>query len=97
MGYTITIERKALEDESIPKDLRDALRVIERYGLKAKSTEKQRKAAEYATKVRQERAIRKINDAVNLLRMEGRKVTAYAVAKEAGVSYNTVRKYLSVD
>jgi len=94
-GYTINIERKALEDEKIPKDLKEALKVIERYGMKAQSTEKQKRAAEYATKIRQERVKRKIQDAVNILRLQGEEITAYKVAKVAGISYNTAKKYLN--
>jgi len=36
----------------------------------------------------------KIQNAINLLKLEGKEITAYRVAKEAGVSYNTARKYL---
>ena len=35
-----------------------------------------------------------IQNAVNMLRMEDRDITPYAVAKEANISYNTARKYL---
>jgi len=93
-GYTVTIEKRALEDKNIPEDLRRALEIIEKYGLKAQSTEKQKRAAEYATKIRQERVKRKIQDAINILRLQGEEITAYKVAKTAGVSYNTAKKYL---
>jgi len=94
-GYTINIEHKALEDKNIPEDLRRALEIIEKYGMKAQSTEKQKKAAKHATKIRQERVKRKIQDAINLLRLKGEKITAYKVAKTASISYNTAKKYLN--
>ena len=38
---------------------------------------------------------KKINNAINLLRLEGRDITPYAVAKTAAISYNTAKKYLA--
>lgn len=35
----------------------------------------------------------KIQNAVNLMRLEGEKMTPYSVAKKAGVSYNSAKKY----
>lgn len=46
-----------------------------------------------ATEVRMQRAQEAIEKAVNLMRLEGRELTAYSVAKRAGVSYNTAKKY----
>jgi predicted HTH transcriptional regulator len=37
---------------------------------------------------------KKINNAINLLRLECREITAYNVAQTAGISYNTAKKYL---
>ena len=54
-GYTISINKALIEDENTPADLKKAIEIIEHYGLKAKSTEKQKKSAERATKVRSER------------------------------------------
>jgi len=38
----------------------------------------------------------KIENAINLLRMENKQPTAYSVAKIAGISYNTAKKYLKM-
>jgi len=46
-----------------------------------------------ATKSRERIAKAKINNAINLLRLEDKKITTYAIAKESGCSYNTVKKY----
>ena len=35
----------------------------------------------------------KIQNAINLLRLQGKSINAYQVAKLSGVSYNTARKY----
>ena len=50
-------------------------------------------AAKRATIVRQDRVKEKIRNAVNLLHLENAKVNVNSVAKKAGVSYNTVKKY----
>ncbi len=46
-----------------------------------------------ATKKREMVAKEKIQNAINLLRIESRNITAYAIAKQSGCSYNTVKKY----
>lgn len=60
---------------------------------KSSLTVKKSKATVKATKVRQEQAKIKIETAVNLMRMFNKRITVYAVAKEAEVSYNTANKY----
>ena len=57
------------------------------YGSKVRRTQK-------ATKAKIEKSKEKIRNAINLLKMEGKEITAYAVAKTAGISYNTAKKYL---
>lgn len=53
---------------------------------------KKQTAIREATKARERIAKEKIINAINLLRFEGKKLTAYAIAKESGCSYNTVKK-----
>ena len=93
-GYTIIIQKNALNDEKLPADLKLALEIIKKYGYTPPPSQKKRDAAAAATKIRQARAKEKIQNAINLLKLEGKEVTAYAVAKVAGVSYNTAKKYL---
>ena len=59
----------------------------------SKATDKQTTAAAKATAIRTTRAKEKIVNAVNLLRLEGKNISEYAVAKESGCSINTVKKY----
>lgn len=47
-----------------------------------------------ATKSRQDTAKAKIINAMNMLRLEDKNITAYSIAKESGCSYNTVKKYM---
>ena len=48
-----------------------------------------------ATETKKLKAREKVQNAVNLLRLQGEEVNAYRVAKIANISYNTARKYLS--
>ena len=50
-------------------------------------------AAAKATKTRSDNAKLKIENALNLMRLENRPISVYLVSKEAGVSYNTANKY----
>jgi len=54
---------------------------------------KKQSSIQEATKARERIAKEKINNAINMLRLEDKKLTAYAIAKESGCSYNTVKKY----
>lgn len=51
-------------------------------------------AAAKATKARQERTKAKINGAINVLRLYGKKITAEAVAEEAKIARGTAQKYI---
>lgn len=51
------------------------------------------KAVKKATEARSKKAKDKIINSINILRMEGKKLSVNAVAKDAGVSYNTAVKY----
>jgi len=50
-------------------------------------------AAAEAAEAKSKIALEKIQNAVNLLKLEGKRVTPYLVAKTAGISYNTAKKY----
>ena len=52
-----------------------------------------RNATAKANDIRVQKARKKIEIAINLLRLEGRDITVYSVSKEAKVSFNTVKKY----
>ena len=47
-----------------------------------------------ARAVKTTRTKEKIQNAINLLRLQGQPINAYQVAKLSGVAYNTARKYL---
>ena len=49
--------------------------------------------ANKAAKAKENQAKEKVKNAINLLRLQGEEVNPYRVAKIAGISYNTARKY----
>jgi len=60
-------------------------------------SEKIIKATQKATEARTKRAKKKIDNAINILRMENKPITHYSISKIAEVSYNTVKKYVNLD
>ena len=65
--------------------------------LKARKTSKKiQDATVAATKARTNAAKKKIQDAINMLRFENKKITYYSISKYSNVSYNTVKKYLNL-
>lgn len=50
-----------------------------------------------ATESRTKAAKEKIQNAINILRMENKKITHYSIAQTSGVSFTTVKKYLNDD
>ncbi len=93
-NYTITIEKRALEDNELPQEVQEALQTLAKYGYTPPPSQKKRESAKRAREALQAKTKEKIQNAINLLKMEGKEITPYRVAKEAGVSYNTARKYL---
>jgi len=59
-----------------------------------KTSDKIKQATKKATAKRTAAAKAKIQNAINILKMENKKITHYSVAKTAQVSYATVKKYL---
>lgn len=59
----------------------------------SKDKSKKQSSIKEATKKRERIAKDKIINAINLLRIENKNITAYAIAKKSGCSYNTVKKY----
>lgn len=60
-------------------------------------SEKKVNATKKATATRTAKAKEKIQNAINLLRLENKEMTIYNISKIAGVSFQTVQKYLSND
>jgi response regulator of citrate/malate metabolism len=58
---------------------------------------KKHSASEKATKARSSKAKEKMQNAINILRMENKTITHYSIAQMSGVSFNTVKKYFNDD
>ena len=95
-GYTITINKNLAENTEMPLELQEAIKTIERYGIKPKSTSRQKEAARKATEKRSELARLKIENAINILRLENKAINCNSVARVSECSINTVRKYKSL-
>lgn len=94
----------ALKTESDLKKLQevfdpDALEMLEliAHQIREEATKfistSKRNATLKATDIRVKRAREKITNAVNLMRLEGKKINTNSVANVSGVAYNTVKKY----
>jgi len=57
-------------------------------------SQKKQQSAKNALKVKVTKTKEKIQNAINLLRLQGKPINAYQVSKLSGVAYNTARKYL---
>ena len=93
LGYRINIEKENITDADARAEIEKALAILEKYSVSDQISAMRAKSVAKATKVRQDTAKRKIEDAVNLLRLENRNISEYAVAKKSGCSINTVKKY----
>ncbi len=92
-GYKVNIEKENITDADARAEIEKALAILEKYSVSDQISAMRAKSVAKATKVRQDTAKRKIEDAVNLLRLENRNISEYAVAKKSGCSINTVKKY----
>ncbi len=59
-----------------------------------KSSSKKNIAASNATEARTDAAKEKIENAINILRLENKKMTHYSISKTGNVSFMTVKKYV---
>jgi len=64
---------------------------------KSGKTSGRKRAATKATETRVERAKEKIQNAINLLKLENKEITAYQISKVSGVHYTTVKKYIDTE
>ncbi len=90
----ITIPDKLIKDmDQLDIETANAINTLLRKGERVLSQRKQETAKE-ACKVKISKTKEKIQNAVNLLRLQGESINPYKVAKLSGVAYNTARKYL---
>ena len=80
------------DDENTYKDLEELIIIMENEYKKPIKLTKQN-ATRKANIIKEERSVKKIRNAINVLHFENKKININRVAKEAGVSYNTAKKY----
>jgi Fic family protein len=92
----ISAELKEKLFREVEQEIAELEELIKHYDQSGK-TEKRKSAAAAATEARSQRAKEKIQNAINLLKIEGKEITAYQVSKVSGVHYATVKKYLDTE
>ncbi len=92
-GHQVTIPDALLKDERMTEELREAIKVMVSIGYEVDTSHRQTRASKIATRARTEKALEKITNAINILRMESRNINCNSVAIESGCSINTVTKY----
>ena len=91
----LTIPDKLIEQiDQLDIETANAINTLIRKGERVISKKKQ-ETAQKALKVKVSKTKEKVQNAINLLRLQSKPINAYQVAKLSGVSYNTVRKYLN--
>jgi len=90
----LTIPDKLISQlDELDVETANAINTLLRKGKRVISQKKQETAKE-ACKVKVSKTKEKIQNAINLLRLQGKPINPYQVAKLSGVAYNTARKYL---
>ena len=91
-GYEITVSKEEADE------LERAKAILDKHGFRAvrKTADKRKKqeSIKRANEVRVSKTKEKMQNALNLLRFQDDKITAYRLAKEAGVSQPTAKKFL---
>ncbi len=95
MRITITNhEFDALQKILVQNDMTLYNRINEEFKKSVLSrTKKKIKATTKANMVKRKKSKEAVVNAVNMLRLEDRKITIYSVAKTASISYNTAKQY----
>ncbi len=92
LGYKINITKEDIPEEA-EAEIKKALETLQKYSIDKQVSILQKQAMKKATQSRTDKAKRKIENAINLLRLEGKNISEYAIAKKSGCSINTVKKY----
>jgi Fic family protein len=90
----ITIPDKLIKElKTLDINTANAINTLLDKGIRVTSKKKQ-ETAKNASKIKQTKTKEKIQNAINLLRLQGNNINAYQIAKISGVAYNTAKKYL---
>jgi len=92
----VTIDDEILDlilAECKNRDITDGIKKAIQEAKKHNQTPAKKGATKKANEAKKKKSIEKIQNAINLLRLEGKTINAYQVAKSSGLNYNTVHKY----
>ncbi len=90
--WDIIEHRMKKEKDKYEKNFEYLCKAIEKELFKPVKTTK-RNATKNATRAKIENSKKEIENTVNLMRLQGKKITVNSVANNSIVSYNTVKKY----
>ena len=91
----LTIPNKLIDDiDNLDIETANAINTLINKGERVISQKKQ-DTAKAALKIKMTKTREKIQNAINLLKLQNKPINAYQISKLSGVSYNTARKYLN--
>ena len=91
----VTIPDKLISEiDKLDIETANAINTLIEKGERVISKKKQ-ETAKNALEVKVTRTKEKVQNAINLLRLQNKPINAYQITKLSGVSYNTARKYLN--
>ncbi len=83
------IIEKTKDDKTIYEHLKNAIKSAKT----SNSSDLKKTATKKATETKIATSKAKIQNAINILRLENKKINAYQITKISGLNYNTVSKY----
>ena len=90
----LTIPNKLIDDiDNLDIETANAINTLLKKGERVISQKKQ-DTAKAALKIKMTKTKEKIQNAINLLKLQNKPINPYQVSKLSGVAYNTARKYL---
>jgi len=95
-GFNFNNITKYLNEDEAQKEILSNLLNKMNNPKKIKTSHKKTTAALKAQSAKQKQSKRKIQNAINLLRLEGKKINAHSIAQTANISYNTAKKYKNI-
>ena len=91
----VTIPDKLISEiDKLDIETANAINTLIEKGERVISKKKQ-ETAKNALEIKVTRTKEKVQNAINLLRLQNKPINAYQITKLSGVSYNTARKYLN--
>jgi len=94
LHYLVAILGKNINQENSKKilDLRNIIENVKHI----KVSDKKKNATSKARSVNREKSRKKVMNAYKKLKNDNKKITIYSIAKEAGISYPTAKKYMDI-